>query len=93
MKSIGIDYGMGTTNVDTSNGIRYGVISQHSLGESWYDGAEAQYGEASCPECGGTAVEYSEETHGEYGLYHPYRRRGKAYRRGCQAFTCRARRV
>lgn len=27
----GIDYGMGTTNVDMANGIRYGIISQNSL--------------------------------------------------------------
>lgn len=28
---VGIDYGMGQTNIDTKTGIRYGVISQHSL--------------------------------------------------------------
>jgi hypothetical protein len=29
--SAGIDYGMGTSNRDAKTGIRYGVISQHSI--------------------------------------------------------------
>lgn len=29
--NIGIDYGLGSTNIDTTTGIRYGVISQHDL--------------------------------------------------------------
>jgi len=47
-----IDYGLGTTNIDTTTGIRYGVISQHSLAEWFFDEFEAQYGEPHCPECG-----------------------------------------
>ena len=27
----GIDYGMGTTNIDLETGIRYGVISMHEV--------------------------------------------------------------
>ena len=49
--SKGIDYGMGTTNVDTDNGIRYGVIHQHDVGQAWFDDSEPIYSSA-CPHCG-----------------------------------------
>jgi len=51
----GIDYGMGTTNVDRATGIRYGVISQNSVLQAWADSAEPDYGEATCPKCGNKA--------------------------------------
>ncbi len=40
----GIDYGMGTTNRDTKTDIRYGVIHQHSVLQSWADSSESDYG-------------------------------------------------
>lgn len=51
----GIDYGMGRTNIDHATGIRYGVISQHSISaevfdDIWRDGAD--YGDPTCPKCG-----------------------------------------
>lgn len=45
MKSAGIDYGLGSTNVDTRTGIRYGCISQHSILQAWSDESEPDYGE------------------------------------------------
>jgi ribosomal protein L37AE/L43A len=48
----GIDYGMGNTNIDRSNGIRYGVIHSGAVCQSWSDSSEAQYGAPSCPKCG-----------------------------------------
>ncbi len=53
----GIDYGMGTTNIDKENGIRYGVIPQNEVLQVWCDSSEAYYGEpeeCTCmnPECG-----------------------------------------
>lgn len=48
----GIDYGHGMTNTDPKNGIRYGVISQHSIGQAWHDESEADYGDPTCPKCG-----------------------------------------
>ena len=33
MSAAGIDYGRGLANVDTDTGVRYGVISVHSLGD------------------------------------------------------------
>lgn len=36
----GIDYGLGKTNIDTKTGIRYGVISQHSILQAWADSSE-----------------------------------------------------
>lgn len=57
--SIGIDYGMGKTNIDTSNGVRYGVISQQSLASWFYDSFEPDYGEATCPKCGNPARDAS----------------------------------
>lgn len=48
----GIDYGLGKTNIDLSNGIRYGVIPVNDL-DSWiYEELEAEYGDPACPKCG-----------------------------------------
>jgi hypothetical protein len=44
---MGIDYGMGMTNIDKSNGIRYGVISQNEVLQAWADSSEPWYGEES----------------------------------------------
>ncbi len=51
MAYLGIDYGSGTTNVNHATGIRYGVISQHTVGQAWYDDAEPDYGKPTCPKC------------------------------------------
>lgn len=48
----GIDYGLGRTNINKDTGIRYGVISQRTVGEAWYERAEADYGKPTCPKCG-----------------------------------------
>lgn len=47
-----IDYGCGQTNIDRATGIRYGVISQHSISQAWYESSEPDYGEPHCPKCG-----------------------------------------
>jgi hypothetical protein len=52
----GIDYGMGLANVDRETGIRFGVIPIRVLSEWAYDDFEADYGEPSCPNCGGEVV-------------------------------------
>jgi hypothetical protein len=57
MSNHGIDYGMGTTNIDRETGIRYGVISVHEVTQAWCDSSEADYGEPRCPECGNDAVD------------------------------------
>ena len=57
----GIDYGFGKSNIDPQTGIRYGVISQHTVGEAWYDNAEAEYGEPHCPSCGDPATPRRED--------------------------------
>ncbi len=57
----GTDYGNRTSNIDKETGIRYGVISQHTVGEFWYSDAEADYGKPTCPECGGEVLESSDE--------------------------------
>lgn len=59
----GIDYGtpsggsesngLGQTNIDKTTGIRYGVIPQHLVLQTWCDSSEADYGSPSCPSCGG----------------------------------------
>jgi hypothetical protein len=56
----GIDYGLGQSNVDRETGIRYGVISQNSVLQSWADSSEPEYGEPTCPECGGSVKDSSE---------------------------------
>lgn len=62
MGYVGIDYGMGKTNVDTSNGIRYGVISQHSIMPEAFDEFEADYGKPTCPKCLGSVLDASDDT-------------------------------
>lgn len=47
-----IDYGLGTTNIDKKTGIRYGVISQHSVNQDALNDLEPDYGQPTCPECG-----------------------------------------
>lgn len=54
--NIGIDYGMGRTNIDTRTGIRYGVIHQHEVLQAWCDSSEADYGAPHCPKCGNDPV-------------------------------------
>jgi len=60
-----IDYGMGQTNIDKYTGIRYGVISQHSMGDGFYDVWEADYGNPTCPKCGNDAIAYDSAEHDE----------------------------
>ena len=53
-KYTGIDYGLGTSNIDKDTGIRYGVIAQNTLGpeaanEVWLEGAVYI---PCCPHCG-----------------------------------------
>ena len=60
MAYLGIDYGHGNTNRDAKTGIRYGVISQHSVTQAWCDSAEPDYGDPHCPKCGNAAVNSGE---------------------------------
>jgi hypothetical protein len=73
----GIDYGMGQTNIDKENGIRFGVIPMNDLGEFAWDSFEADYGPACCGKCGNEAVDFNSEAHSEYT-------RG----RGCSDYAC-----
>jgi hypothetical protein len=52
MSYIGIDYGLGQSNTDTANGIRYGVISQGSIMPEALDDMKLDYGNPTCPKCG-----------------------------------------
>ena len=47
----GIDYGMGKTNIDKENGIRYGVIHINRLHEFAWEEFEGIYA-PGCPSCG-----------------------------------------
>ena len=56
----GIDYGRGMSNIDHETGIRYGVINQHQVGQTWYDSSEPNY-VYFCPECEAElGIEYPE---------------------------------
>lgn len=65
---LGIDYGLGQTNIDKTNGIRFGVISQHDVLQAWSDSAEADYGEPTCPKCGNDALNYQDMLAGDNRL-------------------------
>ena len=61
----GIDYGYGVSNIDLKTGIRYGVISQHSLSgdaanEIWTEGAVY---DPFCPNCGDPLPEGVDDGH------------------------------
>lgn len=71
--SAGIDYGLGRTNIDHATGIRYGVISVHAITQAWYDTAEADYGDPTCPKCTGPVVEYDDDRHGECEIGHVFK--------------------
>lgn len=66
--NLGIDYGLGTTNINTETGIHYGVIPQREL-QWFFDSAEADYGKASCPKCGEEAVDASNLTEEQEEAY------------------------
>jgi len=55
MGNVGIDYGHGTSNIDTENGIRYGVISQHSVSGDALNDVEYDY-PFNCPDCGNESL-------------------------------------
>lgn len=65
MTYAGIDYGMGTSNINHATGVRYGVISQHSVSQAWCDSAEPDYGKPTCPKCGNEAKDYG-DTDGDF---------------------------
>lgn len=60
MASGSFDYGLGQTNIDRSTGIRFGVIPQNDILQAWADSSEADYGPATCGECGNEAVSIDE---------------------------------
>jgi len=56
-----IDYGMGLANVDSKTGIRYGVISQHSVSGDALNDMDYDY-PLGCPDCGSDALVASKST-------------------------------
>lgn len=77
---IGIDYGMGRTNRDPENGIRYGVISQNSIAADAFDlDMEPDYGEPHCPECGNEIADATEDNRSFYGQFMDH---------GCADYAC-----
>lgn len=67
-----------TINRDPENGIRYGVISQHSVSQAWCDSAEPDYGDPTCPQCGGGVRAFDSDTDGDMDHFG----------RGCADFAC-----
>jgi hypothetical protein len=66
---MGIDYGMGQTNIDRETGIRYGVINLNSedMTEFAWEDFEADYGDPTCGKCGNELVTFDEDRgHGDY---------------------------
>lgn len=47
---IGIDYGMGKTNIDKKTGIHFGVISQNEVLQAWTDSSKPFYNCENCDE-------------------------------------------
>jgi hypothetical protein len=61
-----IDYGHGTTNIDTNTGIRHGVIGLNSVAAWIDDEIEYDYGVPTCPECGSNVVDTATEGISDY---------------------------
>lgn len=77
----GLDYSLGRSNVDHATGIHYGVISQHTIGEAWYDQAEADYGDPHCPKCGNDAIVVADGTSDDYEDF-------EEMCHGCREYAC-----
>lgn len=84
---MGIDWGLGRTNIDLSTGIRYGVIPAHDVGAGWYDSAESYYGPACCPKCGNEAADY-DTAENEYGAENDGAELSPAMSHSCADFGC-----
>ena len=56
----GIDYGLGKTNIDNSNGVRYGVISMHSIMPEAYAELEPVY---PCEDCEYKDKDYNDDNY------------------------------
>lgn len=63
MTNMGIDYGLGQSNIDHETGIRYGVISSHEIIQYWTDESEPIYSSPTCPKCGNEAWELDDTDH------------------------------
>jgi hypothetical protein len=61
----GIDYGLGTTNVDTATGIRYGVIHQGEILQAWADSSEPYYAPGADEDAEPVAFTYEDQ---EYAM-------------------------
>lgn len=78
---MGIDYGMGKTNIDKETGIRFGVISIGSVLQAWADSSEADYGEPTCPKCGNAVEQIVDITDEEMEKF-------EQYSGGCTDYVC-----
>lgn len=58
---IGIDYSLGKSNYNPETGIHYGIIPANEV-PAWYEESETDYGNATCPKCGGPAKDFGMET-------------------------------
>lgn len=85
---MGIDYGRGTTNIDLSNGIRFGVINQNVV-HYWSESSLPNYGEPSCPKCGNEVTDYDDENeiHQNFkGYRESYRSNAKKCCEHCEVY-------
>jgi hypothetical protein len=64
--SRGIDYSHGRSNWDRETGTHFGVISVNACSEWIWESFESDYGEPTCPQCSGKAVDYDDELHGSF---------------------------
>lgn len=72
--SRGIDYGKGTTNIDTKTGIRYGIMPMNAIMQAWCDSADDPEYPQTCPNCGNeTIVDYDDGEHAGYTSLSSYR--------------------
>lgn len=81
--SYGIDYGMGTANVDCANGIRFGVVPMNALSCFAWESLESDYGPPHCPKCGNEAEDATAD-----GSAAPEREDYETARGACGDYAC-----
>lgn len=73
----GIDYSNGLANREGE--YHYGVISQNSVDCEALNDFEPDYGDPSCPKCGGRVIDFEGDSHDEFEQYSEW---------GCAEYAC-----
>jgi len=81
---VGIDYGMGKSNINNETGIRFGVLPFHEISEAWCGDSEADYGDDTfCPYCGEVSFLIDDMDEADQDKVENYEYDGTAFEYAC----------